>query len=337
MPELPVHIPAGSALAIWRLPYTADVFLVYNATASQETWDGKSAGFVMAPFTTHMPQLFIRGEASSIHLHTMNELQFPTEHCQLPPQATQLVYENYVAESITRIQSGKLHKTVAARYTFHSIKDFSAVETFAQLCDKYPAAFVSLVYHPTCGLWMGATPEQLLLAQHTKLYTMSLAGTRNSSSNWTEKERDEQRWVTSFIEGCLHESGLTPETSNLTELNAGNGLEHLVNYIEAALPEGFNALKLLSKLHPTPAVGGLPQAEAVQWVNVHEPHRQYYSGYLGPVQNNRNFSLFVNLRCMRIYTQTAVLYAGAGITALSQPADEWLETDRKLQIIKSVL
>jgi len=38
--------------------------------------------------------------------------------------------------------------------------NFSALPTFVQLCEKYPAAFVSLVYHPTCGLWIGATPER---------------------------------------------------------------------------------------------------------------------------------------------------------------------------------
>lgn len=300
-------------------------------------WDGQSAGFVMVPFDDQLPQVFINGHAEKINLHAIQDVQFSTEPCQLPPQATQQEYETYVAESVAHIQSEKLHKTVAARYELHTLHHFSAGETFAKLCAKYPAAFVSMVYHPACGLWMGATPEQLLIAQDDKLQTMALAGTRNNRSNWTDKERDEQRWVTSFIEGCLHESGLKPHISGLNELHAGNGLEHLVNYIEADLPNGFNAIKLLRNLHPTPAVGGLPQAEAVQWINAHELHRAYYSGYLGPVHNYCNFSLFVNLRCMRLHTQTAVLYAGAGITALSNPADEWQETERKLQIIKSVL
>jgi isochorismate synthase len=76
----------------------------------------------------------------------------------------------------------------------------------------------------------------------------------------------------------------------------------------------------------------------MDWIMHHEPgERNYYSGYLGPVTSAQDFDLFVNLRCMQVSGNTAILYAGAGITALSNPTAEWLETERKMQIIKSVL
>ena len=40
---------------------------------------------------------------------------------------------------------------------------------------------------------------------------------------------------------------------------------------------------LVEELHPTPAVGGLPKAAAVDYILKQEGYdRSYYTGYLGP-------------------------------------------------------
>ena len=92
------------------------------------------------------------------------------------------------------------------------------------------------------------------------------------------------------------------------------------------------------ELSPTPAVGGLPKKESLQWIGEREPlHRQYYSGFLGPVHSAAHFHLFVNLRCMQLQGSNLALYAGAGITAGSVPQNEWEETRRKMEIMRSVL
>jgi isochorismate synthase len=39
----------------------------------------------------------------------------------------------------------------------------------------------------------------------------------------------------------------------------------------------------------------------------------------------------VNIRCLRSAGNRAVLYVGAGITAGSDPRQEWIETEQKAQ------
>nr|MBP9186254.1 chorismate-binding protein [Bacteroidia bacterium] len=46
--------------------------------------------------------------------------------------------------------------------------------------------------------------------------------------------------------------------------------------------------------------------------------------------------LFVNIRCCQLFTNTALLYSGAGITAGSNAQKEWQETQGKLNTIKSL-
>ena len=53
-----------------------------------------------------------------------------------------------------------------------------------------------------------------------------------------------------------------------------------------------------------------------------------YAGYWGPM-NSRSADLFVNIRCMEILGQHALLHIGAGITRDSVAESECDEVERK--------
>ena len=95
---------------------------------------------------------------------------------------------------------------------------------------------------------------------------------------------------------------------------------------------------LVEELHPTPAVGGLPKAAAVDYILKQEGYdRSYYTGYLGPFAAFEQANLFVNLRCAQFLPDAVQLYTGAGITTGSVPAREWEEICRKASTFLSVL
>jgi isochorismate synthase len=77
---------------------------------------------------------------------------------------------------------------------------------------------------------------------------------------------------------------------------------------------------VISVLHPTPAVCGLPKQEAKDFILENEGTTEYYTGFLGEL-NKEGFNkdtlksdLYVNLRCMKIKDNQAHLYMGCGIT-----------------------
>jgi len=95
-------------------------------------------------------------------------------------------------------------------------------------------------------------------------------------------------------------------------------------------------------LHPTPAVCGLPKNEAKSFILENENYdRKYYTGFLGELNSDVNgintSSLYVNLRCMEIAKDEAIIYVGGGITKDSIPEKEWEETVRKTATMKKVL
>jgi isochorismate synthase len=61
-----------------------------------------------------------------------------------------------------------------------------------------------------------------------------------------------------------------------------------------------------------------------------------YTGFWGPVNIENKSAVYVNLRCAQWFANGYVAYAGAGITADSIAANEWIETERKLEAIKKI-
>lgn len=209
---------------------------------------------------------------------------------------------------------------------------------FARLCTRYPSAYVFMVYNPgVCG-WMGATPEVLLLSQPQGYATMALAGTRAAGicEEWGRKEIAEQQYVTHYIAEKLQQCGLDNVTTHTYTKQAAQ-VEHLCTHFDiGARHDAVLRDRLLSHLHPTPAVAGVPMPEVVSAIEGVEKHsRRYYGGYIGEALPDGCCRLYVNLRSMEFTSHAVRLYVGGGLTADSVAQDEWNETCAKSQTLLS--
>ena len=96
--------------------------------------------------------------------------------------------------------------------------------------------------------------------------------------------------------------------------------------------------RVLSALHPTPAVCGIPKQAALEFILNNESHeRKYYSGFCGPLNMDGATHLYVSLRCMEIMDNVCRLYAGGGLLIDSEEKREWEETKIKLNTMLNVL
>ena len=96
--------------------------------------------------------------------------------------------------------------------------------------------------------------------------------------------------------------------------------------------------KLVGRLHPTPAVCGLPKDVARDFIMANEgQERKYYSGFAGPVGINGETHLYVSLRCAELGDGTITAYAGGGIMPESTCTAEWRETEMKMYTILTSL
>ena len=98
------------------------------------------------------------------------------------------------------------------------------------------------------------------------------------------------------------------------------------------------ALELALALHPTPAVGGAPRAEALALMQQLEGFdRGSYAGPVGWVDAEGNGTWAIALRCALLRADRATLYAGAGIVGESDPDGELDETERKFRAFLDAL
>lgn len=292
-------------------------------------------GFRFEPFrqSSLSPSVLIQGEPeeSSYPVPGTIELTEATP----PKTVSESEHVQAVREAVKAIDSGAFDKTVLSRSEFWAT-DRTPESVFRAKCEAYPDAFVYLFDHPVAGVWIGATPEVLLRQSSDQFETVALAGTKSDSSRqWTEKERHEQALVADYIEQKLRAHAASDLDIAPPESIGYGPLEHLRSNV--AFSSQHPCAFWLDVLHPTPAVGGVPKAAALEFIAAHEQgERRYYTGYLGLIRGNEA-EFYVNLRCMQCFAGGYQLFAGGGIVKGSDPQNEWRETQDKIDSIRTGL
>lgn len=318
-------------------------------------------GFVFAPFNSDQETIILQIDEKEIATFEVAEMAKKSFDDNLTIDATQKeIHENLIKKGIEAIQNNAFKKVVLSRKLEIEIKK-SPFVLFQELLTNYGNAFCYLWYHPKVGLWLGATPEILLRTENTQLKTMSLAGTQKYTGTdnpvWGSKELEEQQLVTEFISEAIQTEVKQLKISETESVRAGN-LWHLRTSVSGIMVD--NTINTIVKaLHPTPAVCGLPKKETKEFILQNENYnREFYTGFLGELNfkeeilrsgNRRNkenqvyktikntSSLYVNLRCMQLKANTAIIYVGGGITKDSDPLKEWEETVAKSKTMLKVL
>ncbi len=329
------------------------------------TTDYAASGFVMTPFdeTVSKPLLIPADKATQITAVLKKELlpEAPIPQKLQPKYTLKEEHLNLVKKGVQAITAGQFKKVVLSQ-KFSINTNQKPIAIFQRLLKKYPAAFVYCWFHPKIGLWLGATPETLVKITGHNLKTMALAGTKpmvlNQLPHWTPKEKKEQQYVTTYIKQILTQYSPYITVNGPTDVQAGK-LWHLKSTLSTRLTAKEDAAKIIQALHPTPAVCGLPKNEAKNFILNHENYnRTFYTGFLGELnieeknirkanrrsieqqaytQQQKQTELFVNLRCMQLKENNAIIYAGGGIVQDSDPENEWEEIVNKSQTMAAVL
>jgi isochorismate synthase len=325
----------GKAFVAWRSPgKQAEHLASYPVPVNLHNFENPGEGFLFCPFDDKRHKAWFLGKGSVPHT-------ISPEKAGLPAATSHSRYTGIIREAIS-LFSRSFNKVVLARIKGRPVPPgFDPLTFFEKLCAGYGDAFVYFISLPSAGIWLGATPELLLNWDQQELKTVSLAGTRwGADQVFGNKEKVEQEIVTDYLTRLISNHGGQNLHISKQKLVKSGHLEHLFNEISFQAEGGDNAglaFRLLEWIHPTPAVCGNPRESALEFISSREDFdRGYYSGFLGPL-NEGSGSMYVNLRCMQVFGDQVVLYAGAGITSDSDPQKEWEETENKMQVLESLL
>lgn len=254
-----------------------------------------------------------------------------------------------VAAAITRIRNGELDKVVLARPV-----DVVATSdlVIGDILGRLQALFPSCMVFSLEG-FIGASPELLVSRKGSQVKAHPLAGTVARSGDpdtdaklaagllASTKDRWEHALVIDAIADVLRplcDELDVPRSPSIVPLrnvsHLGTLLTGSLHAASVADRTARTALEFASALHPTPAVGGFPTAEALTLICELEPEaRGTYAGPLGWVDALGNGEWALGLRSARIRGNTARMFAGGGIVNDSDPAAELQETQLKLQAL----
>ncbi|MEE4149484.1 isochorismate synthase [Pseudomonas viridiflava] len=258
------------------------------------------------------------------------------------------LWKHDVSQAVGHIKRGGLAKVVLARS--QNVPASVPLQAVMQhLIGRQPHAYL-FAFARGSSCFLGASPECLLTAQGRCLQTMALAGTAPRGKDATEdrylgdqllasrKDNREHAMVVDSIRECLARHCVELEVAARPRLHKLPHIQHLLTPIHGTLAPTTSLLGVAQSLHPTPAVGGLPRLEALDYIRAHEHlDRGWYAGPVGWLDDQGNGEFAVALRSALLDGHRATLFAGCGLVSGSDPESEYRESDLKMQTMREAL
>jgi menaquinone-specific isochorismate synthase len=255
-----------------------------------------------------------------------------------------LQWKQSVDDVVEDLKNGSLKKVVLARelrlFFDNQIKAENILEN---LYNQQRDSFI-FVFESNGDCFIGATPERLVKKQGNDVFSTCLAGSIRRGKTETEdkmlgetllndqKNLIEHGFVVEMIKEALDESCeeiILPDKPQLMKIR---DIQHLFTPVIGKCQKDASLLLLVERLHPTPALGGLPKQEAVEKIRqVEELDRGFYAAPLGWVDYRGNGEFSVSIRSGLIQGKEASLFAGCGVVANSDSESEYLETSLKFR------
>jgi isochorismate synthase len=265
----------------------------------------------------------------------------------VPPAAD---WQAIVREVEQNLRDGALGKVVLARqYHVQGRTLFDPARVLGRLRVEYSDCFLFAVARGD-HCFLGASPERLVRLRHENVRATCLAGSiaRGTTPEHdralgdellaSAKDRAEHEFVVRAICDALAEvCGGRLSTGPLALMKLRN-IQHLFTPIVGRVTAGRSLLDLVERLHPTPAMGGTPRDAALAMIRTFEGmDRGWYAAPVGWMDARGEGEFAVAIRSALLHGAQAVLFAGCGIVAGSDPAREYAESCLKLRPILSVL
>jgi len=247
-----------------------------------------------------------------------------------------------------------LRKVVLARsqaFTPAETHSFDPLATAWALRKRQTDSTTFLIRRKDGQAFLGSSPETLVQLENQHVTTVALAGTRKRSAASSdedkalgaalldsEKDRQEQKIVSEAIVDALGAYVRDLHQTADPEIVLHPDVQHLRTEIHGRLNQSATIFELVKQLHPTPAVGGLPRESALAWLDHHEHlDRGWYAGPIGWINPSGDGEFVVAIRSVLMAGHIASAFAGCGLVLNSNPADEWEESQIKLQTVRQGL
>lgn len=259
-------------------------------------------------------------------------------------------WKDTVSAVVNELKQGSLKKVVLARETrLHFSQSIQLEQVLMNLLNLQRESFI-FAFESNGDCFIGASPERLVKKSGSSFFTTCLAG---SIARGKTEEDDrilgntlladpkniiEHQYVVRMIKAAMEEVCEEVILPDKTQLLKTRDIQHLYTPVTGTAKKETSLLLLVDRLHPTPALGGLPKEKAVEKIReVEELDRGFYGAPLGWVDYRGNGEFAVSIRSGLIQGDEASLFAGCGVVEDSDPESEYVETKIKFRPMLTAL
>lgn len=226
--------------------------------------------------------------------------------------------------------------------------EINLVSLIQQLQEQQPNSYhFVLKYYDE--IFVSATPERLVAVKDGQVATAAVAGSIKRGTTPLEdtklqtellndhKNLQEHTYVVAtIVKKLAHLAKL--DTISQPGILKTPQIQHLYTPITGNLKATKTLLDVAQRLHPTPALGGIPVEWALAIIKETETFaRGLFASPIGMIMPNGDGELVIGIRSMYVVAKTVRLFAGAGILAESQAQSEYQETALKMEPMMSLL
>jgi len=199
---------------------------------------------------------------------------------------------------------------------------------------------------------IGASPELLFRLRQGEMETYPLAGTAKRGVDVIEDRKlarallnDDKEIAEHNMLVDLHRNDIgrvaqfgTVKVRSLMDIKRFSHVQHISSEIVGILHPDEDMFSALASNFPAGTLSGAPKVEAIKVINELEPDgRGAYGGALGSFNFNGDCIFAIPIRSLFINGESAYAQTCGGNVYDSNPADEYLEIQRKLSAMKVVL
>ena len=253
-------------------------------------------------------------------------------------------YERSVVDAKAHIRAGDAFQIVLSQRAERPTSA-SALELYRSLRRVNPSPYLFLLELDGLAL-VGSSPETLVKAEGRSASLNPIAGTTRPGDGDAERllasEKDRAEHVMLVDLGRNDLSRVcrpgTVRLARYLEPERFSHVTHLVSEVVGELDEGVSHFDLLRACFPAGTVSGAPKVRAMQLISELEGYRRGpYAGAVLYALPGEALDACIAIRTIVLNDGLALLQAGAGIVADSEPAAEHDECLRKLAALETAI
>ena len=255
-----------------------------------------------------------------------------------------LDYEKSVGAAKRYIRDGDAFQIVLSQRAERPTSA-SALDLYRSLRRVNPSPYLFLLELDGLAL-VGSSPETLVKAEGRRASLNPIAGTTTAGMGdaerllASEKDRAEHIMLVDLGRNDLSRvcAPGTVRVERFIEPERFSHVTHLVSEVAGDLREGIGHFDLLRACFPAGTVSGAPKVRAMQLISDLEGFRRGpYAGAVGYALPGEALDTCIAIRTIVLHEGVALLQAGAGIVADSDPKAEQEECRQKLAALETAI